>query len=66
MQEELKNKILNELNVYINEWLDKIDKIKLKKGYATTQLVAKAILQDGLVTQLTFNEEHIKIKENEL
>jgi hypothetical protein len=66
MKQELKDRILKELNSYIQEWLLKIDKVKVKKGFATIQLNAKAILQEGSVTQLTFNEEHIKIKESEL
>jgi hypothetical protein len=66
MKQELKDRILKELNSYIQEWLLKIDKVKVKKGFATIQWNAKAILQVGFVTQLTFNEEHIKIKESEL
>jgi len=65
MNTQLKEKIALELEPYIDEWFARIKKVKDKKGFATIQLNAKAIIQDGKVTQLTFNDEHLKIKEED-
>jgi len=63
---KINKKIEIELKPYIDEMLERVHKVRRKGGYATIQLNAKVIIQDGKVTQLTFNEEHIKIKEEEI
>jgi len=63
MHQELKKEILNIVYPFVDEWIQKIDAIQGKKGWASVKLDVEAVLQEGRINRITANDEHFKLKQ---